>query len=58
VDQHDPASRITSILHREGPAIRCANDPLHVPPASLAIRVRSAGLYVPTTAGCHAWSSS
>ena len=58
MDQHDAASGITSILHRKGPAIRCANDPLHVSPRGpLAIRVRSAGLYVPTTAGCHAWSS-
>ena len=35
MDQHDAASGITSILHRKGPAIRCANDPLHVSPQDL-----------------------
>jgi len=55
VDQHDAASRITGILNRQGPAIRCANRPLHVSPGPLAPRVRSAELYVPTTARSHSW---
>jgi hypothetical protein len=58
VDQHGAASGITGILNREGPAIRCANGTLYVSPRiSVAIRVRSAGLYVPATAGCHSRAS-
>jgi hypothetical protein len=29
VDQHGAASGVTGILDGEGPAIRCANGPLH-----------------------------
>ena len=32
VGQHGAAGRITGILHREGPAIRRANGPVHVSP--------------------------
>ena len=32
MDQHRAARGITGILHGEGPAIRCANGPLHASP--------------------------
>lgn len=32
MNQHDAASGIADILHREGPAIRRVNGPLHVCP--------------------------
>jgi hypothetical protein len=58
VDQHGAASGITGILNGKGPAIRCANGPLHACSQDVSGDSRAPSeLFVPETAGCHSWPS-